>query len=274
MAFVRLAVSSIAFLPWLRPRRLTPELRWRCLVWGGVQFGLMYVLYIAAYRDLSAAGVAVMTVLTPLYVALLVSARERRLRRGLLAAAALAVVGAAVVAWRGEGGGWAWRGALLVQGSNLCFAAGQLAFRRLAGPRGKGSGAAAVPPEATLTAWMYAGATLLTGTLVAMFGERSGAAPLAEPAPLLTILYLGLLPTAIGFHLWNKGATRAGSGTLAVANNLKVPLGVLAAWLVFGETAARARTALGLVLILLALGVARETGTGGEEPPRRPAVAG
>jgi len=263
VAFLRLAVSCLVFLPWLRPTRLAPALRRRCLAWGAIQFGLMYVLYTAAFRDLTAAAVAVLTVLTPLYVALLDDARARRVHRRRLAAAALAVVGAVVVVWRGGGEAPAWRGALLVQGANLCFAAGQLAYRDLARREpGAGRTPAAGPAEATLTAWMYLGATACTGLLALLLADPARVAPLRAPGAWSALLYLGLLPTALGFHLWNRGAARVTAGLLAVANNLKVPLGVLVAWLVFGETAARGRTAVGLVLVLTALVLAREKGAG------------
>ena len=273
VAFLRLALSCLAFLPWLRPARLTPALRRRCLAWGAIQFGLMYVLYTAAFRDLTAAAVAVLTVLTPLYVALLDDARSRRLRGRRLAAAALAVVGAVVVVWRGGGEAPAWRGALLVQGANLCFAAGQLAYRDLARREsGAGRTPAARPAEATLTAWMYLGATACTGLLALLLADPARVAPLRAPGAWSALLYLGLLPTALGFHLWNRGAARVTAGLLAVANNLKVPLGVLVAWLVFGETAARGRTAVGLVLVLTALVLAREKGAG-VVAPRPPDTA-
>lgn len=263
VAFLRLAVSCLVFLPWLRPARLAPALRRRCLALGAIQFGLMYVLYTAAFRDLTAAAVAVLTVLTPLYVALLDDARARRVRGRRLVAAALAVVGAVVVVWRGGGEAPAWRGALLVQGANLCFAAGQLAYRDLA-RRGSGAGRTptAGPAEATLTAWMYLGAAVCTGLLALLLADPARLAPLRAPGAWSALLYLGLLPTALGFHLWNRGAARVTAGLLAVANNLKVPLGVLVAWLVFGETAARGRTAVGLVLVLMALVLAREKGAG------------
>ncbi|HPF69350.1 MAG TPA: EamA family transporter, partial [Candidatus Krumholzibacteria bacterium] len=70
---------------------------------------------------------------------------------------------------------------------------------------------------------------------------------------LLTVLYLGLVPTALGFYLWNRGAARTGSGRLAVANNLKVPLAVLVSWWIFGETADYARVLAGLAVVTGAL---------------------
>ena len=43
---------------------------------------------------------------------------------------------------------------------------------------------------------------------------------------LVTVLYLGLVPSGLAFNLWNLGATRVRAGILAVMNNLKIPLAV------------------------------------------------
>jgi drug/metabolite transporter (DMT)-like permease len=53
----------------------------------------------------------------------------------------------------------------------------------------------------------------------------------------LTLLYLGVGASGLGFFLWNVGATRVAPATLAVMNNAKVPLGVAASIVVFGEAA-------------------------------------
>lgn len=240
------------FAPWLRGGGLARPLRLRAMAWGAVQFGAMYALYIAAFRDLPAYGVALLTVTTPIYVVVLWSGRHarRRLARPL-AAALLAVAGAALIVARGPGEAAAWwRGALLVQASNLCFAAGTLAFRGLAARAG------AVVSPARLTAWMYLGAALLTAPVAALAADR--ARLVATPADWATLAYLGLLPTAAGFYLWNRGAARAAPGVVAAANNLKVPLGVAAAWLLFGERADPVRTAAGAAIIAAALVLARE----------------
>mgnify|MGYP001062635148 CR=1 FL=1 len=251
VAAARLAISLLAFLPWLRRARLPRGLRRRGMAWGALQFGAMYALYLAAYRDLPAYGVALFTVTTPLFVAALEDARARRASARHAAAALLAVAGAATVFWRDPAAGPAWwRGALLVQASNLCFAAGTVAFRALAAP-GASAGVAA-----GLTAWMYLGAVLLTGPL-ALVGAGGGRLDL-DAAGWGVLAYLGLVPTALGFFLWNRGATRAPAGLVAAANNLKVPLGVAISWLVFGERADPLRAAAGGAVIVLALAVARE----------------
>ncbi|MBU1072067.1 DMT family transporter, partial [bacterium] len=164
VACVRLALAAALFAPWLpRLRGAGPRGRYAAL--GAVQFGLMYVLYIASYAHLPAYAVALFTVFTPLYVVLIDDALTRRYAPRHLAAAALAVAGGALVAWRGLPPGAAWRGILLLQGANLCFAGGQLIYRRWRlAPSGARAG------EAGNLAWMYLGAMTLAGLAAAAGG--------------------------------------------------------------------------------------------------------
>jgi drug/metabolite transporter (DMT)-like permease len=81
---------------------------------------------------------------------------------------------------------------------------------------------------------------------------RQPVPPRLDSAQLVTVAYLGLVASGLGFYLWNAGARRCGTGTLAVMNNAKVPLGVAASLLLFGESA----EAGPLLLSLLALGAA------------------
>jgi len=248
VAFLRLAISAAAFLPWLLRTRVAPGLAGRAAALGALQFGTMYALYIASYRYLPAYGVAFFTIFTPLYVVLLDDLARRRWASRHLLAALLAVAGGGLVLARAATGGSAVTGVVLLQGANLCFAAGQLGYRHLV----RGAGVAR-PPEAALLGWMYLGSVAWTGPLALVLGR--GGAPGGGGA-WLVLLYLGLVPTGLGFYLWNKGAARATAGALAVCNNLKIPLAVLVAWLVFGEKAAYVRVLAALVIIVAALFVA------------------
>jgi drug/metabolite transporter (DMT)-like permease len=271
VAAVRLGLSTLAFTPWMLGRAPAPRLRLAALALGAVQFGAMYALYIASFRYLAAWQVALWTVLTPVLVVLLA-----RLRQPLAwwrpAAAAVLAVGGALLAQGRWPEGETLTGVLLVQGSNLCFAAGQLGFRPLAAAAGVAAARPAAgkgehPPggpsdrggEAALVGWMSLGGALLAAVGWTLAGDPTRATVRGAAGP--TLLYLGLVPTALGFWLWNKGAARTGPGRLAVANNLKVPLAVLVAWLVFGEDAAHGRALAGLAVVLVALSLA------GPRPP-------
>ena len=106
---------------------------------------------------------------------------------------------------------------------------------------------------------MDVGAALVTG-LAALPLAGAGLRDFDGTA-WLALLYLGIIPTGLGFYLWNRGAARAGAGVLAVANNLKIPLAVLCSWLVFREQADYPRVMAGLAIVVAALFVA-----GSEKP--------
>ncbi len=247
VALVRLAISLVAFLPWLRLRGISASLARRLLGIGAVQFGLMYVLYISAYKHLAAHEVALYTVLTPIYVVLFSKAGSRP---RALAGAALACLGAGVIQWKTQGDQGSWVGFALVQGANLCFALGQLAYKRIE-PTLQGRA-----PH-SFFGLLYLGACLLVGPVCAATTDWSTLTVSSEQAR--TLLYLGLLPSGLGFYLWNQGATRVSEGTLSVMNNVKVPLAVLVSLTVFGESAAPLPLVIGSALLVLALWLARRT---------------
>jgi len=246
VAAVRLSLATLAFSPWLVRQSPPRHLRWPALGLGALQFGAMYVCYIASFSFLAAWQVALWTVLTPVLVVLLDGIQRRRATWRPPLAALLAVAGALLAQGqipRGE----SLTGVLLVQCSNLCFAAGQLGYRRLASAAGV-AGSGSRGREVGLVGWMYLGGALLVVPGALILGGQVTSILGAETAPVL--LYLGLVPTALGFWLWNKGAARTSVGRLAVANNLKVPLAVLVSWLVFSESAPYVRAVVGLVVMV------------------------
>lgn len=243
VASARLLLATVAFLPLAftagsRPRR--PHV---FVGLGVVQFGMMYWFYLASFAYLQAWQIALLTVFTPVYVVFLADAMARRLEPRHLGAALLAVVGALFAVRLGGAGDLAWKGVLLIQGSNICFALGQFFYPRLRKSETVGDG--------PLMAWMYGGAFLLTAILLVPAGgpQLTG----WSTSAVVTLLYLGVMPTALGFFLWNRGAVQVSDGWLAVANNLKIPLAVVVSWLVFREEAPWVRACLGLVLVVGAL---------------------
>src|SRR5690606_21632658 len=131
VGFARLLLSLALFAPFLSRRTGDPGLVRRLLAIGAVQYGLMYSLYLFAYRSLDAYQVALFTVFTPIYVIAWDDLRARTFRPFSLAMAALAVAGAGVVHYQGIGARELWIGVALVQAANLCFAIGQVEYRRL-----------------------------------------------------------------------------------------------------------------------------------------------
>jgi len=73
------------------------------------------------------------------------------------------------------------------------------------------------------------------------------------PKQIYTLLYLGILASGVCFFLWNFGAIKVNAGTLAVFNNLKVPLGVAASIFVFNEDGDFTKMIFGGIVIGAAL---------------------
>lgn len=245
-AAARLAVSLLVFLPLLRLRDLPGGLGRRLAAVGFVQYGLMYLFYLRAFESLAAHEVALFTVFTPLWVTLFEDASNRRMSPPRVhLAAGLAVAGTLVIVYRDVLRPGLLGGFLLVQLSNACFAAGQIAFRRLRERYG------ASVEESRVFALLYAGALAAAVPAAALSWDASLAALGWRQAAVL--LYLGAVASGLGFFLWNVGATRVGAGALAVMNNAKTPLGVAAALLFFGEAAHLGRLLAGGALLGLGL---------------------
>lgn len=244
VAASRLLVSLVVFLPLLRPRGLTRRLALRLVGVGALQYGAMYLAYVASFRHLQAHEVALFTVTTPIYVTLIDDLFGRRLNPLNLGTALLAVLGAGVVSYAGLRLDAVVLGAALVQVSNVCFAFGQVAYRRWLG--------GAPVRDADVFALLYLGGFGVAGVSSAAltpFGELA-----LGCSELLTLLYLGAVASGLAFFLWNAGARRVEAGTLAIFNDLKIPLAVAVSLLVFGERVGRpAALVLGGIVVLGAL---------------------
>ena len=248
VAVLRLGVSLALFAPLFRAGRMPPLQMLRLAAIGAVQFGAVYVFYLRAYAHLHAYEVALFTITTPIFVALIDARVGGRWRARYLAAAALSVAGAATVLWTAISDTGVVLGFILVQLSNACFAAGQVAWR------GERRRLPQSSSDASVFGLLYAGALLLT-VAVSLFTTQWNAfhAGLGQWA---TILYLGAVASGIGFFLWNVGATRVNVGSLAAFNNAKIPLGIACSLLVFGEAANIPRLLAGAFLMAIGVWVA------------------
>lgn len=249
---LRLLLCLAVFLPFMRRvnRRNALGL---CAI-GAVQFGFMYLLYIESFTSLKSYEVALFTTLTPVYVTLLGDCLARRFRIRHLAASVLAVAGALVIlAQNGAPGQVVWKGFLILQASNICFAAGQLAYARWNTPfEGR--------TEHSVFGWMYLGAVLVTLPFV---GPDAWTQGLARTTSVQwgILLYLGVVASGLCFFLWNHGAKQVSAARLAVMNNLKIPFAAFFSIVLFREQADAFSLVVGALLIALSMCLSRkETG--------------
>jgi drug/metabolite transporter (DMT)-like permease len=246
---MRLLLAFLVFLPFFRRGRLGGAAMLRLAAVGALQFGLMYLLYQRSYAFLQAYEVALFTITTPLLVALIDAAVERRWRTRYAVAALLSVAGAAVIVWKSVEDRGIMTGFLLVQLANLCFAGGQVAWRkeRVRLPVGTS--------DASVFALLFAGALVLAFAFSLAQTKWGDFVPTHEQ--WLILLYLGAIASGVCFFLWNFGGARVTSGMLAVFNNAKIPLGVAASILVFHEQADLRKLVASLALMGLGVWLAR-----------------
>ena len=244
LGWIRLALSALVFLPFVR--RVPWKTGLGLFAAGAVQFGLMYFAYLTSFRYLKSHEVALFTVMTPILVALLSDLGSRRFRPFNFVAASLAVGGAAVVKWAELESAAPVVGFLLVQASNLCFAAGQLAYRALMARLDKPL------PDHRVFFWMHLGGCAVLTPMALPF-VLADAPPAPTPGQWAVLVYLGVVASGICFFLWNRGARFVSAGQLAVMNTLKIPLGVAVSLFVFREPANLWTLLVGALLIGAAL---------------------
>lgn len=225
LSAARLGLAALVFLPLLARQPAPRALASKLAFIGSIQFGLMYVLVMRSYDYLAGFEVALLTVTTPILVVLFEAALARRVTLRPLLAACIAVVAALVLRWPapGDTGQIPIAGFALVGGANAAWALGQILYRRLLRSRPKEAPGDAVAHFG----WMYVGAFAVAGAWALLHVNATDLA--LTGVQMGKIAYLGLVPSGLAFFLWNRGALSVSVGTLAVLNNLKVPLAVLVA---------------------------------------------
>ncbi len=237
VAWIRLTLSFLLFLPLLRLRGVGGVLILKLLAIGAVQYGVMYVAYIQAYQYLQGHEVALFTILTPLYVAVLHLIGRREWQQRVFVAALVAVLGAAAIVFCLPDRAVALRGIVLLQMANVAFAFGQVAYRHV---MQKGH---ARLRDKDVFAVLFAGGLLLAAAVCTAGGGWHAWS--FSRTQVWVLLYLGLVPSGIGFFLWNRGTRLVNHGTLAVMNNIKIPLAVFASIVLFKEQADLIRLLVG-----------------------------
>lgn len=230
IAAARLFVSLLVFVPFLKIKGLNKKQTWQLLLVGAVQYGVMYIAYNYAFGYLQAYEVALFTIFTPIYVTLINDAIRRRMHWVSLLATVLTVIGTAIVRRGGVIQSDIITGFLIVQISNLGFAFGQIYYREV-----MKSLPSTKYDNLRVFGLLYLGGFITAGLSALMFTPWQSFQITGEQ--VLVLLYLGAIASGLSFFLWNVGARKVNAGTLAIFNDLKIPLAVIVSILFFGEQA-------------------------------------
>ncbi len=241
---LRLFIASLVFLPFLNLRKLDRRLNWKLTIIGSIQFGLMYLFYNQSFQYLKAFEVALFTIFTPFYVASISNIVERKQNYFYIMTSAIAIIGTAIVVQTGFNRPGMISGFVFVQLSNLCFALGQVLYRKLmrSQPDVRDVEIFAVP---------YLGGFLTALLVSPFFVDWSKVA--ITTTQWWNLVYLGALASGFGFFLWNYGARRTNIGALAIFNNLKIPLSIMISLLFFNEKTNLLHLLIGGAIILVSL---------------------
>ena len=245
---VRVVLAGLVFIPLTRWRSVEPAFMRGMLVIGALQFGVTYVCLYLSFRVLTVPEVLLFTILTPLHVTLIEDALNRRFNPWALVAALVAVGGAAVIRFDQITPRFL-MGFLLLQLANFTYAAGQVMYKHLVARYPSDQ------PHFRRFGYFYLGALLVVLPAFLLFGK----ADFLPQAPLQwgVLVFLGLVSTALGMYWWNKGACLVNGGTLAVMNNLHVPVGLLLNLLIWNQHEPLGRLLLGGLVILGAVWISR-----------------
>ncbi|CAM3588198.1 EamA-like transporter family protein [Vibrio aerogenes CECT 7868] len=215
---IRVALACIVFLPFLKFKRIPASLIIKLMMTGGVQLGLMYCFYYKSFLLLSVPEVLLFTVFTPIYVTLIYDLLKGRFSPWYLVTAAIAVIGAVVIKRTGVNEHFV-LGFFVVQGANLCFAVGQVAYKRLM------ENYQTDLPQHTIFGYFYIGALIVASVAFLLFGNMDKLPATYTQWGIL--VYLGLIASGLGYFVWNKGACMVNAGALAIMNNALVPAGLI-----------------------------------------------
>jgi carboxylate/amino acid/amine transporter len=246
---IRVALATLVFLPFLKPKLTSKPLALKLMLIGAVQLGVMYSFYYHSFLFLSVPEVLLFTVMTPLYITLLNDALNKHFNPRFFAVALIAVLGAVAIRWENLNSHFI-IGLLLVQGANISFATGQVTYKRLM--------ATNQLDDKAVFGWFFIGALVVATVCYTLFGNASKLP--STPTQWGILIYLGIVASGLGYFLWNKGATKVNVGALAVMNNVLIPAGIIVNVLIWNKNADIIRLSMGGAIMLAAL-VINQIGT-------------
>ncbi|TBL94093.1 carboxylate/amino acid/amine transporter [Hafnia alvei] len=244
---VRVALAALVFLPFLRWRGVQAKQALLYMVLGACQLGVMYLFYYQSFLYLSVPEVLLFTIMTPIYVTLIYDLMQgNRLRWGYLFSALLAVLGALIIRYNPLSPQFL-LGFALIQGANICFAIGQVGYKRVM--------EISPMPQRNAFSWFYLGALCIALPAWLLFGHHQMMPTTGLQWGIL--IWLGVGASGMGYFMWNYGATQVDAGTLAIMNNVLIPAGLLVNLAIWQQHPDWIRLIAGGAVIALSLWVHR-----------------
>ncbi|MGX9418581.1 carboxylate/amino acid/amine transporter [Vibrio sp. WJH972] len=241
---MRVALASLIFFPFIKFKQVPKSLAIKLMAIGGVQLGLMYCFYYKSFLLLSVPEVLLFTVFTPIYVTLIYDALRKRFSPWYLLTAVIAVMGAMFIKRTDINQDFI-VGFLVVQAANLCFAIGQVAYKRVMEQDNTHL------PQHSVFGFFYLGALVVATIAFILFGSLEKLPTTYVQWGILT--YLGVIASGLGYFVWNKGACMVNSGALAIMNNVLVPAGLIVNIVIWNRDVDLVSLSIGGAIIVFSL---------------------
>jgi drug/metabolite transporter (DMT)-like permease len=245
ITFCRMLMAALVFMPFLKIKQLSPKAIISLLAIGSIQYGLMYLCFLRSFKYLDAHQAALFTTMTPLYVILVHNIWHKKISLYYLGIALLAVAGGIIIYYQEMQQAKILTGFWLVQASDVCFAFGQVAYKRFHHTHKN-------LKNKNIYAILFIGAILPAAIATTIVNSWDNIF-LVTNTQLVVLGYLGAIASGLCFFLWNKGALMVNTATLAVVNNLKSPLAIAVSLIFFNESTNLLRLTVGLTIIGSAL---------------------
>tara|TARA_Y100000994_G_scaffold213688_1_gene189129 strand:- start:591 stop:1430 length:840 start_codon:yes stop_codon:yes gene_type:complete len=240
LSLIRVIISFLIFLPFI-DLNINKKRMVYIIGVGAIQIGFMYSFYLNAFSFISVEKILLFTIFTPIYVTIISDIFQKKIKKFFLFLSILSVIGSLIIRIT-DVQLLDLKGFILIQGANFSFALGQVLYKRYIKNNSK------LDYNLNEFGYFYFGAIIIA-SLGSLIMIDSLSYPKSTTQWLL-VLWLGAIASGLGYYFWNCGSVLVNNGTLAVMNNLVIPLGLFIEIVFFSKFINITNYVIGALIIL------------------------
>ena len=240
LSLIRVIISFLVFLPFI-DLNINKKRMVYIIGVGAIQIGFMYSFYLNAFSFISVEKILLFTIFTPIYVTIISDIFQKKIKKFFLFLSILSVIGSLIIRIT-DVQLLDLKGFILIQGANFSFALGQVLYKRYIKNNSK------LDYNLNEFGYFYFGAIIIA-SLGSLIMIDSLSYPKSTTQWIL-VLWLGAIASGLGYYFWNRGSVLVNNGTLAVMNNLVIPLGLFIEIVFFSKLINITNYIIGALIIL------------------------
>lgn len=240
LSLIRVIISFLIFLPFI-DLNINKKRMVYIIGVGAIQIGFMYSFYLNAFSFISVEKILLFTIFTPIYVTIISDIFQKKIKKFFLFLSILSVIGSLIIRIT-DVQLLDLKGFILIQGANFSFALGQVLYKRYIKNNSK------LDYNLNEFGYFYFGAIIIA-SLGSLIMIDSLSYPKSTTQWIL-VLWLGAIASGLGYYFWNRGSVLVNNGTLAVMNNLVIPLGLFIEIVFFSKLINVTNYIIGALIIL------------------------